>query len=181
MTHLRAHTRPRRVPGGGFTLPELIAVLIVAAIVAAAAIPSLAGAGNARAGHAARLLLRDVTHAREHAIATAVPVWVVFDPAADSCAVLAEDPASPGRAGAAAITDPATGQPLARTLNTGEFAGVGIDSAVFGPGPELGFDWLGRPLATGGAALAAQGLVVLTGNHRLTVEPGGGLPAYAAP
>lgn len=182
MTIVKTTIRPRRHRGGGFTLPELIAVLVVAAIVAAAAIPSLAGAGvGARASHAARLLLGDITSAREHAVATAVPVWVVFDPAAESCVVLAENPASPGRAGAAPITDAATGRVLMRTFGAGEFVGVGIESADFGGGAELGFDWLGRPTATGGSPLAAPGLVVLTGNHRLTVEPGGGIPSYTAP
>ncbi len=75
----RPTTGPRSPTIGGFSLVELLAVLSVTAILAAVAIPRLAAASDARHAAAARLALRDLTQARERAVATAVPVWIAFD------------------------------------------------------------------------------------------------------
>ncbi len=93
---------PRRLSrGGGFSLIELIAVMIVVGILAAAVAPVLSATARTRAAMAARHLVRDLTFARQRAVATGTRSWVVFDTAAETWTVLVEDPASPGRINAA--------------------------------------------------------------------------------
>ena len=166
----------RRPPrGGGFTLVEIMAVATVTAIIAAVAIPSLATIPATRRAAAARSIARDLTLARERAIATGAAHWAVFDAAAETYSILAEDPDNPGRAAAAILADPASGHPWTRTLGAAESAGVSIISVSFDAAAEVGFDWLGRPLNATEAALAAEGTIAITGGHTILVEPGTGL------
>lgn len=162
-----------RLARRGFTLIELIAVTVITSIIAAVAIPALSSMTVARKRVAARMVQRDLAFARERALAVGSTHWVVFTPSADTYSVLAENPSSPGRAGATAITDPATGKSMLVQLNAGEFAGVDMTAASFGSGAEVGFDWLGRPLATGGSRLSSSGTVTLSGGYSVTVAVGG--------
>lgn len=174
-------TGPRSPMIRGFSLVELVAVFAVAAVLAAVAIPSLTSVGTARAAAAARLALRDLTQARERAIATGVPTWIAFDLAAQSYTVSAEDPDAPGRASASFLTNPTSGKPLTRTLNTAEFANVQITAVNFDANAVLGFDWLGRALSITESPLVAQGTLTFTGGHTVTIEPGTGLVALTGP
>jgi prepilin-type N-terminal cleavage/methylation domain-containing protein len=165
----------------GFTLVELITVAVLTSIMAAVAIPALSSMTRTRHRVAARTVQRDLAFARERALATGTSHWVVFAPAGDTYAVLAEDPGAPGRVGASAIDDPATGRPMLQQLNQGDFAGVDLISALFDGQAEVGFDWLGRPLAVGGGALAGDGVVTLSDGHTVTVSAAGGLTAWSGP
>jgi prepilin-type N-terminal cleavage/methylation domain-containing protein len=164
----------------GFTLVELIALMVITSIVAAVAVPALASMTAARRRVAARMVQRDIAFARERALATGTVHWVVFAAGADTYSVLAVDPADPGRAGATAIADPATGREMLVRLNSGEFAGVDLTGAAFGAGSELGFDWLGRPLGAGAVLLATPGSVTMSGGYTVTVSTGG-LAAWTGP
>jgi prepilin-type N-terminal cleavage/methylation domain-containing protein len=168
-------------PGGGFTLIELLAVIVVLAVLAGAAVPAFTSLAERRSGHAARLLQRDLTYARQRAIATGTRSWVVFDINAETWSVLAENPSSPGRAGATVITDPATGRPFTQLLGAGEFVGVEIMSAAFDAGSEVGFTWLGEPLNSSQTALTVNGQVVLTGLFTVTVARRTGFVEVLAP
>jgi prepilin-type N-terminal cleavage/methylation domain-containing protein len=174
-----ATRRPSR--GDGFTLIELVAVMVIVAVLAAVAVPSLDAIGQTRAAMAARQLLRDLTFARQRAVATGTVSWVVFDPDAETWSVLGEDPAAPGRAGAALLTDPATGRNHVQQLDAGSFVGVQIVSAAFDGDVEVGFDWLGRPLNAAETALAADGTVTLSGGHVLRVAAMTGHTMYESP
>jgi MSHA pilin protein MshC len=174
--------RTRRSPrSGGFTVIELIAVIVVSAILAAVAFPSLANLDETRATVAAKDLLRDVMFARQRAVATGTRTWVVVDAAAETWTIKVEDPLNPGSMGAQTITDPATGQPYVRTLAAGAFEGVTIVGVNFDATASVGFDWLGEPVNASAAALAATGTVTLTGNHRVTVAPLTGHAEYVSP
>jgi prepilin-type N-terminal cleavage/methylation domain-containing protein len=166
---------------GGFSLIEIVAVMSIVGILAVAAVPTLARLGDARASLAARQLLKDMTLARQFAVATGIRAWVTFDAAAETWSVLEEDPASPGRSGATVMTDFATGQPYTIELGDDSFSGVGITSATFDAGSEVGFDWLGRPLNAAETDLAADGTVTLTGGHVITVTAGTGYVSHTAP
>ncbi|MCI0365427.1 MAG: prepilin-type N-terminal cleavage/methylation domain-containing protein [Phycisphaerales bacterium] len=173
-----------RHPGrldGGFTLIELIAVLVIVAIMAGVAAPTLSTMGVARSGMAGKQVLRDLTFARQRAVATGVTSWVVFNTGSESWSILAENPASPGRAGATVLTDMATGRPYSTTLGTGEYVGVGLVSCTFDGNTEVGFDWLGKPFNSAETALAWQGSVVLSGQNVVTVEAITGHVMYAPP
>lgn len=164
----------------GFTLIELAAVVVVVAILAGVAASTMAASAGARSAAAARRLLRDLTFARQRAVATGTRTWVVFDTAAGTWSLLEEDPADPGRAGASAITDPLSGRPMVETLGAGTWAGVALQSAAFDAGAEVGFDWLGRPLNATGSDLAATGTAVLSGGRQVSVTAGTG-HVYAGP
>ena len=166
---------------GGFTLIELVAVLVIVAVLAAVAVPTLDAIGGTRATMAAKQLLRDLTFARQRAVATGTVTWVVFDTAAETWSILTEDPDNPGRAGATLMSDPATGRSYTQTLGAGSFVGVQIVSAAFDGDVEVGFDWLGRPLSASESSLAAQGSVTLTANHVVNVAQTTGYASYAAP
>lgn len=160
-----------------FTLIEIIVVMIVISIMAVVALPSFSNVGSSRAGVAARMIARDLTYARERAIATGTRIWVVFSASTNSYSVLSENPASPGRAGASTMTDPnGSGKSYIQYLNTGDYAGVTFTGITFDAGTEVGFDWVGKPYNSTSAALSAAGTITLSaGGYTVTVQPSTGL------
>lgn len=165
-----SNARRSRKRSAGFTLIELLAVLIIVGIMAGVAWPSMSNLGSTRSGLAGRQLLRDLTFARQRAMATGTIHWVAFDTGLGTWSVYVENPSSPGRAGASILTDLANGMPYVTSLATAEFHGVSITSCNFGGGPEIGFNWIGKPLVVGGFDMSTQGVVTLTGGRQVTVE-----------
>jgi len=170
---------PRKV--SGFTLLELVAVIVIVAILAAVAVPTVGAIGSSRGATAGNQLLRDLSFARQRAIATGVPVWVVFDTGAETWTIKAENPASPGRANAVVLNDPATGHNFVQRMDEGTFEGVTITSALFDSNDEIGFDWLGKPLNESENDLASNGSVTLSSGHVVTVLKGSGLAQLTSP
>ena len=161
----------RAALAAGFTLVELIVVLVITSILAALASPPLASIPPPRRNIAARQVVRDLAHARDRAISTGTRTWVVFSIATDSYSILAEDPANPGRAGAMVLPDPTlNGQTYVRYFGVKEFPDVSLASAVFDAGSEVGFDWKGKPYNSTSAALAVAGVVTFTGGTTITVQ-----------
>ena len=180
---------PRRLTrGGGFTLLEVIMVMLLLAILSGVTVVTLTRTNANRSRIAAQQLHRDLTFARQRAMATGLGVWVVFHTGNETWTILEEDPLAPGRAGATVITDPATNADFVYTLGTGAFVGVQIVSVNFDepPGPatvglEIGFNWIGEPLNDAELDLTAQGIVTLSNSHVVTVEIETGYVAYAPP
>ena len=172
----------RRLKGsGGFTLIELVAVIIIIAIMAAAAVPSLSNLTDTRAGMASKQLLRDLTFARQRAVATGAPTWVVFDTNANTWTILVEDLSNPGRANATALPDAATGRSFVQSLDAGSLSGVRFVSVDFDSNLEVGFNWLGKPLNSTETQLTAEGSVILTGGHSINIVPETGHIYYSEP
>jgi MSHA pilin protein MshC len=160
----------------GFTLIEVIVVMLMIAILAVVATPRLTNLGSSRSGVAARMIARDLTYARERAIATGTRTWVVFSLGTHSYSVLCENPASPGRAGATVMTNPnGNGKTFVQYLNAGEYAGVTMTGVTLDAGAEIGFDWVGKPYNSASTALAAAGTVTLSSGYTITIQPATGL------
>ena len=183
MRLLASSTTPRqgRRRPGGFTLVELIAVLLIVAIMAGVAVPTLGSISGTRASMAARQLLRDMTFARQRALATGTTCWVKFDTTAKTWTLLRDDPSNPGLANAIILADMATGSTYVTTLGSGQYIGVDFNSCNFDTDTSVGFNWLGEPLKANGTALAAQGSAVLTNNHQITVNASTGMVTHITP
>ncbi|MFN8815369.1 MAG: Tfp pilus assembly protein FimT/FimU [bacterium] len=175
---LTCHARHRStVRTHGFTLIELVAVMVLIAIMSAVAVPSIANLPSMRAGAAARQLARDLIFARQQAMARGATVWVVFNTTNEAYSILAESAASPGLGNAVALTDPATGLPFVQVFTSGEFANVDLSWVIIGgsAGTHLGFDWLGRPVDSDGTLLTVLSSVRLnSGAYIITVAAQGG-------
>ena len=165
----------------GFTLVELAVVMVVVSIMALVAIPMVSKLADDRSTLAARQLLRDLSFARQRAVATGTRSWVVFDTVNHSWSVLAEDPSNPGRANATVIEDPATGHAFIQPLDINQFAGVQLQAVDFDTDVEIGFDWLGQPVNGAENPLSNDGSVTVTTDHVIIVEVETGRVTYAPP
>ncbi|HRX84935.1 MAG TPA: prepilin-type N-terminal cleavage/methylation domain-containing protein [Phycisphaerae bacterium] len=136
-----------------FSLVELVAVLVILALVSALAAPRIAGAlARQRADSAARRVVADISLAQRTARATSAARSVAFD-LTNECYTLADidDPDRPGQT----YTVKIMGEPYRTELV----------SARFGLGLTLSFDGFGRP-ADGGK------LIIRTGDacRQITVD-----------
>lgn len=166
------------LPARAFTLVELIAVIILVGVLAVSAAVSFNSIPASRRTVAERQIQRDLVFARERTMATGIRHWVVFSVPTQSYSVLAENPLNPGRANATTITDPATQSPFVQRLNLNEYTGVTLASATFDSAAEVGFNWLGEPLNTTANALAATGVVQITGGGQVQVQIGTGMVVH---
>ncbi len=181
---MQPRTPPRRALANarrGFSLAELVAIMVIIGITAGVMVSVTMRLDGARAGAAAGRIESDVAFARHWALATGTRTWVEFDLPAQSWRVLTEDPAAPGRAGATPLDDPGTGKALGGQVGRGAFVGVTLDSALFGADPVVGFDWLGRPLDASASPLGADGSVVLGSGTTISVQVSTGHVSRSTP
>lgn len=164
----------------GFTLVELIVVVVMLGVLAGVAIPSMASAQTSRARAAAQQIGQDLTFARRRAQATGVGSWVVFTPVQSMYSVLCEQPGAPGRLLASTITDPATGRPMLVRLGESGFDGVSIQSTTL-TNNEVGFDRFGRPLLTNGTVMTSNGTVTLSSGASVSIAAQTGLITVSTP
>lgn len=160
------------VPLPAFTVIELIAVIVIAAIASVVALPSLAGVTSMRRSVAASQLARDLQYARERAISTGARTWVVLSTSTNSYSVLQESTSNPGRVGAVALSDTSnTGGTFVQRFGTGDYAAVSIQTVAIGTGSEIGFDWMGKPYDSTSTALTTAGVITLSGSKTVTIQP----------
>lgn len=164
---------------------ELAAVAAIMGVLALVAVPALTSLDAARAATAAASLERDLAYVRQKAVGTGLTTWATFSTAQQTGTFLIELRATPGRATAAPLADPAA---LGRagghyTVRFGQepLRGVQLLAADFAGQQEVGFDWRGRALRSGGALLATPGTLRLTGGWVVRVEPDSGLITAVAP
>lgn len=171
-TEIRWIGKDRRSPRatGGFTLIELVAVIVLVGIMSVVAIPSFNAHDENRQAAAAAQVLQELHYARQVAVGTGLRTWVVIDETAETVSLLQESRATPGLANATALTDPMDGDPYVLALNTGPYVGATIDGVNIAGDTRVGFDFLGRPLDPGTEnVLATNGSVTLSGAHVIVI------------
>jgi Tfp pilus assembly protein FimT len=168
-----ARRRPVRARAkGGFTLTELAAILVVLALLAGLAVPSLSGLSASRADVALTRIRNVLIFAEEWTLATGNDTWVSFDVTNELVSAFVEDPANPGKAGRLTLADPLTRSALSLQLGAD---GIGLESADFGGTSEVQFDPSGVPCNSSGAVLSADGTVSITGGATVRVTRQTGL------
>lgn len=134
-------------PARGFTLVELVAALVLVAVLGAVALGHWRGP-ETRLGYQADRLARDLRHAQFLALAWERPLR--FTPSAGGYSVRCVT-AGPAPCDRVPVADPASGRPFQVILDGTTLAG-----------PAVEFDTLGRP-GSGGVLLAATRTWVLSG------------------
>lgn len=150
----------------GFTLVELIAVLVVLGVLSGVAVMRLSDTTSVRRSAAGQLALRDLSFARERAMNTSLTHWVNFDSTGSgSYTISAEPSVGAGYAARVALTEPGTGRSMQRLFGRDELAGVTL---AFTAGA-VGFNRLGRPLETTGVARTTDATVTIGGTWTVTI------------
>ena len=147
-------------PGSGFTVVEIVIVLMIISIAALAAVPMMSSASSVQIRSASSMIAADLEYAKSMAISRGQHYSVVFDQNADSYWI--EDQGGtviehPVKKGFDYLVDFQSDTRLSR---------VDITGANFGGNPDVEFDSLGSP-DSGGAVLLQAGGTTVT----ITVEP----------
>ncbi|MBX3385184.1 MAG: prepilin-type N-terminal cleavage/methylation domain-containing protein [Phycisphaeraceae bacterium] len=170
MTRAIRQSNRARTSGRGFSLVELIVVIVLISLLAAVAIPSLSRAADSRARAGVEQLRRDLEGARDMACHGGVRTWVVFSIAQQRYECFIESPSNPGRAGRTPRTDPATGRPFSQPIGGPDWSNVSLVSVSFNGGTEIAFDWQGRPLSMAEQPLTSNGQVTFSNGRSLSVS-----------
>lgn len=164
-----------RCNGRGFSLIELMAVVVITAILAVSATMSMSGVATNRQAAAARQMARDFTWMRERAMSSGVPTWINISATTNTYSFLENVVATPGYSNAVAITDPATGRTFSQVLHTGDYAGADVLTVSV---TAFGFDTLGRPVDTSGVVMSSNVSITMSGSRSVTVTQQTGRVAW---
>lgn len=162
----------------GFTLVEILAVLVIIGIASAIVVPSLGTRDDLKAAAAARVLVSDLIYAQNLAITKQAPCYVRFDVSTNSYRLLSA--ASPG--GDTVMTSPLTQQPYIERFGAGtRFESITLTSATFDGLDSsyagqftVAFDEIGAPYAYSYSAdnrsdLTAGSIVITSGTFTKTI------------
>jgi prepilin-type N-terminal cleavage/methylation domain-containing protein len=165
----------------GFTLIELVMVIVIVGILAGLAIPRFQSFYAIKLSGAARKVVSDLRFAQQLAISQHADSRIEFSGNSyRGCYCNETDGAcSSGTCTStnwSAITDPFTRAPLVVDFNTDlQYRGINIASTNFGG--TLRFDWQGVPQNASGAPLTAEGSISLSyqgNNSTIYVTPNTG-------
>jgi MSHA pilin protein MshC len=147
----------------GFTLTELVMVIVLIGIIAAFVAPQLGNVSATKAGVFASKLQADVRYAQNLAMTRNQRTRVTFRMVPNGYDVTL---------GGNPVADPARGGNLSVTLNTGDYVGVNLSFIGF-TGSYVEFDSLGVPYDGGGTLAAAKSVTVTGGgsSYNVTVQP----------
>ncbi len=175
-TRLR-HSYLRRKDGGelcgtghGFTIVELLIVVVILSIVALTAIPMMSSAASIQIRSAANMIAADLEYARSMAISRGQNHSVVFDKNTDSYKIVDLNGnviQHPVKKGFTYVVD---------FRNESRLSRVDITNAAFNGDQTVVFDCLGSPDSGGTVNLQAGGI-----NTTITVEPVTGFVSISIP
>lgn len=135
----------------GFTLVEILVVVVILGIASAIVIPQIGARGDLKASAGARVVMADLMYAQNRAIATQTWHYVKFDIASNSYSVLDRVPQGGGDR---IISNPVSKNPYTTTFGASQtaLADIAINAATFnGISPAfqtkftIAFDELGTP------------------------------------
>ena len=151
----------------GFTLIEILCVVVIVGIASAIIIPQISSHDDFRCAAAARALMADLLYAQNRSIALQTMQYVQFNTATGTYQVL--DAVSPNDV----ITHPVNGTPYTVTIGTGSLARVSMSTVSFDGNTTIAFDVMGVPYswnaATGTAPLSSGKVVFTAGVQTKTV------------
>ena len=166
--------RRRALRGGvraGFSLIELITVIVIMGIVSAVAIGSMGRSRQNRQRAAAHTMVVNIAYARERALATGHPTWVYVYTNTETFSLYET-------VGGVLVTmtDPATNKQLTTVLgassDNAQFAEVGVlsvNGATSASAIIFGFDWQGRLTDSGGALASSDWTITVTQSGQTTI------------
>ena len=165
--------RPGLPPG--FSLVEILVVIVILAIVAAVVIPNIGSGADSQAIGAARVVKSDLEVARSLAVTTQQPHSLVFSPDRQSYKVVANY-AGGAYASAVAVAHPVVAKKAfeVNLVSLNGMSGVTVVSASFGGAAYVTFNAQGDPSAGGIVTLRAGAtqmqieVAVLTGTVTVT-------------
>jgi prepilin-type N-terminal cleavage/methylation domain-containing protein len=156
-----------RARSGGFTLAEILLVVVIIAIAAMIAVPMMGSAGSIQIRSAANMIAGDLEYAKSMAISRQKNYSVVFNPAGDYYEV--HDPNGiikhPVKKGFDYRVDFSSDSRLNKVV---------IDNADFDPGSSntITFDYLGSPYSGSGTSnpLNSGTISLKAGDFTMTVS-----------
>jgi prepilin-type N-terminal cleavage/methylation domain-containing protein len=164
--HLSRHIPHRRaaVRRNGFTLVEILMVVVILGIVASIVMPQLGSRDDLKLAAAARVVMADLAYAQSRAISTQARQYVLLSN--NSYTLKAMNAANT----LAAIAHPINPGNYSVTFDTGPLRGVAIASTSFNSQSSVAFDELGSPLAYNPST---QNLSALSGPGTIQMQSGG--------
>jgi prepilin-type N-terminal cleavage/methylation domain-containing protein len=149
----------------GFTLIEILSVVVILGIASAIIVPQLGSRDDLRAAAAARALMGDLLYAQSRSIALGKMHYVQFG--SNQYQVL--DSMSPANV----INNPVTQIPYTMTVGTGNLTNVSVRTANFDGNNTLAFDSMGVPYSwsssAGPVALSSGTVTFKAGNNTKTI------------
>ena len=154
-----------RIRLGGFTLVEMVIVVIILSIAAMMAIPFATSGTSTQLKAAATIISSDLEYAKSMAISRGQKYWVDFDEGSESYSI--KD-----------VNGVIISHPIKKAFPyTINFAAdsrldrVNITSVNFDSADTVGFDYLGSPLQSDGSYLISPGQIELSaGSSTMTVN-----------
>jgi len=140
----------------GFTLIEIIMVIVIVSILMAVAVPRFQAFNTVKLNGAVKKIVSDIRYAQQLSLATHDTYRLSFDPSADKYGVLRANDSQYAK-------DPFSRKDFLVDLkNDKRYGGVDISSASFGGTTGLQFTWDGLVQNTNGANLTSEGSTVIS-------------------